>query len=259
MSSLTGRRVLVTRPRDQAAELTDALARRGALPILLPTIEIRPVTDLAPLDRAIQEIGSFDWLAFTSANAVAVFFDRLAARRAALPPGLRVAAVGSGTARVLGARGVAVNFVPSRFTGAQLGRELEPVSGRRVLVPRAARGREDLGAELRRRGARVDDVAVYDTLPAAPDPDGLRELWRGVDVVTFTSGSTVENYFTLLGERAARLLDDALVACIGPVTSDVARSLGLPVHVQPEEHTIPGLVEALEQVVGASALPGGNT
>lgn len=258
MSPLAGRRVLVTRPRDQAGDLIDALARRGALPILLPTIEIRPVADLAPLDRAIEELERFDWLAFTSANAVAVFYDRLAARRAALPPRIRVAAVGSGTARVLGVRGVAVNFVPSRFTGAQLGRELEPVSGRRVLVPRAARGREDLAAELRRRGARVDDVAVYDTLPAAPDPDGLRELSRGVDVATFTSGSTVENYFALLGERAARLLDDALVACIGPVTSDVARSLGLRVDLQPEEHTIPGLVEALEHVVGAGALPEGN-
>jgi uroporphyrinogen III methyltransferase/synthase len=253
VTTLSGRRVLVTRSRDQAGTLADALAQRGAQPILLPTIEIRPADDLAPLDRALEELEALDWIAFTSANGVAVLFDRLSGRHSRLPSGVRVAAVGSGTAHALAANGVRVDFVPSEFTGEQLGRELEDVAGRRVLVPRAARGREELAVQLRARGARVRDVPVYQTLPAAPDPDGLRELWRGIDAATFTSASTVENFFALLGERAARLLDDALIACIGPVTADVARSLGLPVHVQPDEHTIPGLVEALERalVIGA--------
>jgi uroporphyrinogen III methyltransferase/synthase len=253
MTALSGRRVLVTRPRAQAGELAGALASRGARPVLFPTIEIHPVDDLEPLDRAIDSIAGFDWLAFSSANAVTVFFDRLATRRSAPPPGLRIAAVGSGTARALSARGARVDFLPTQFTGERLGRELDDVSAARVLVPRAARGREDLVNELRRRGAQVEDVPVYETLPAAVDPDGLRELWRGVDAATFTSSSTVENYFALLGERATRLLDTALVACIGPVTAETARSLGLPVHVQPDEHTVPGLVAALERAMSATA------
>jgi uroporphyrinogen III methyltransferase/synthase len=258
MTALAGRRVLVTRPREQAGTLTAALARRGARPILLPTIEIRPVDDLTPLDRALDGLEAFDWIAFTSANGVAVLFDRLSGRDARLPSAVRVAAVGSGTAHTLAARGVHVDFVPTEFTGAQLGRELEDVFGRRVLVPRAARGREELVIELRARGALVQDIPVYQTLPAAPDPDGLRELWRGVDIATFTSASTVENFFSLLGERAARLLDDALIACIGPIAAEAARSHGLSVHVQPDEHTIPGLVAALEQALQTTAVRDGD-
>jgi uroporphyrinogen-III synthase len=258
MTALAGRRILVTRPREQAATLTAALARRGAQPILLPTIEIRPVDDLTPLDRALDELEAFDWIAFTSANGVAVFFDRLSGRGARLPTAVRVAAVGSGTAHTLAAGRVRVDFVPTEFTGAQLGRELEDVFGRRVLVPRAARGREELVSELRARGALVQDIPVYQTLPTAQDPDGLRELWRGVDVATFTSASTVENYFALLGARAARLLDDALIACIGPIAAKAARSRGLSVHVEPHEHTIPGLVAALEQALETAAVRGGD-
>jgi uroporphyrinogen III methyltransferase/synthase len=258
MSALSGRRVLVTRPRDQAAALTRPLASRGARTILLPTIEIRPSNDLGPLDRALDVLTAPDWIVFTSANAVAVCLDRLATRRRTMPGGVRVAAVGSGTARALAARGVGVDFIPSRFTGEQLGRELEPVAGRRVLVPRAARGREELVTALRARGALVEDIPVYETLPVAADPDGVRELWRGVDAATFTSASTVENYFALLGDRAARLLDDALIACIGPVTAEAAQALGLTVHVQPEEHTIPGLVAALERALAVGAAQGGD-
>lgn len=258
MTALSGRRVLVTRARDQAEVLTRALTERGATPILLPTIEIRPVRDLKPLDRILDTLEAPDWVVFTSVNAVAVCLDRLATRIGVLPPGVRVAAVGTGTARALAARGVGVDFVPSRFTGEQLGHELEPVAGRRVVIPRATRAREELVIELRGRGARVEAVPVYETLPATADARGVRELGRGVDVATFTSASTVENYVALLGERGVRLLDDALIACIGPVTADAARSRGLPVHVQPDEHTIPGLVAALERAFAGSAVGGGD-
>ncbi len=247
MTSLAGRRVLVTRPRVQADALSTALAARGARPILFPTIEIRPAVDLAPLDRALAALDAFAWIAFSSAAGVDVFFDRLAARGATIPAGVRIAAVGTGTARAVVARGARVDFVPSEFLGEQLGRELGDVAGRRILLPRAAMAREELVVELARRGAVVEDITVYQTLPVAPDPDGLAELERGVDAATFTSGSTVQNYFALLGERAGQLLNGALVACIGPVTADAARSLGLTVHVQPKEHTIPGLVAALEK------------
>ena len=245
MSGIAGRRILVTRPREQGAALEAALEALGARPIRFPTIEIRPAHDLSPLDCAIARLDDYDWLAFTSANAVAVFFDRLADRP--VPSPLRIAAVGPGTARALTARRAHVDFVPSEFLGERLGQELGDVSGRRVLFPRAAGAREALARELTRRGAVVDDVVVYETLPAAPDPHGLVELERGVDAATFTSASTVDNFFALLDARAPRLLAEAVIACIGPVTADAARARGLTVHVQPAEHTVPGLVAALAE------------
>jgi uroporphyrinogen III methyltransferase / synthase len=244
--SLAGRRVLVTRPRDQAEALARALAARGARAVLFPTIEVRPVADLSRLDRAIDTLSTYDWITFPSPNAVDVVFDRLLARRVPLPPRLRIAAVGPGTAQALEARGARVDFIPSEFLGQQLGRELTPVHGKRVLLPRAARGREELAIELARRGASVDEVVVYDTLPASVDPRDLVELERGVDVATFTSPSTVENFFALLGTRAVAVLGRASVACIGPVTARAARAMGLTVHFEPAEHSIPGLVAALD-------------
>lgn len=245
LSGLVGRRILVTRPRAQTDALETALEALGAHPIAFPTIDIRPAPDLAPLDRALEALDRYAWIAFTSANGVAVFFDRLARRAGAVPPGVRIAAVGPGTAGALAARGARVDFVPSEFLGERLGQELGEVEGRRVLFPRAAGARETLALELTRRGAAVEDVIVYETLPAAPDPQGLAELERGVDAATFTSASTVDNFFLLLDGRAARLLNGVVVACIGPVTADAARARGLTVHVQPAEHTVPGLVSAL--------------
>jgi uroporphyrinogen III methyltransferase/synthase len=244
--SLAGRRVLVTRPRDQAEALARALAARGARAVLFPTIEVRPVADLSKLDRAIDTLSTYDWITFPSPNAVAVVFDRLLARHVPLPPRLRIAAVGPGTAQALETRGARVDFIPSEFIGEQLGRELTPVHGQRVLLPRAARAREELAVELARHGATVDEVVVYDTLPATVDPRDLVELERGVDVATFTSPSTVENFFALLGARAVAVLEGACVACIGPVTARAARAMGLTVHLEPAEHSIPGLVAALD-------------
>lgn len=256
MTGLSGLRVLVTRPRDQADALAKALAARGARAVLFPTIEIRPALDLSALDRAIDTLDTYDWITFPSPNAVEVVFDRLRARGARLPAGLQTAAVGPGTARSLSDRGARVDFIPSQFIGEQLGRELAPVQGRRVLVPRAARGREELVTELARRGAIVDEIVVYDTLPAAVDPRAMEELERGVDVATFTSPSTVENFFALLGTRAPGALRGASIACIGPVTASAARALGLTVHLEPAEHSIPGLVAALEAGVRESAAAG---
>jgi uroporphyrinogen III methyltransferase/synthase len=244
---LTGRRVLVTRPREQGAALDAALAARGAEPVAFPTIEIRPAGDLAPLDRALAALDDYAWIAFTSANSVDAFFDRLADRRGALPAAARIAAVGPGTARALAARGARVDFMPSEFLGERLGQELDGIAGRRVLFPRAAGAREALARELTRRGAAVDDVVVYETLPATPDPRALAELERGVDAATFTSASTVDNFFLLLDGRAAPLLAGAVIACIGPVTGDAARARGLAVDVEPAEHTVPGLVAALDR------------
>jgi len=255
---LAGRRVLVTRPRPQAGALVDALRAEGAVTILLPTIAIRPADDLRPLDAAIARLADYAWLAFTSANGVEVFWDRLRALGTAVPAGVRIAAVGTATARALAERGATLDFVPDEFVGARLGATLPDVEGRRVLLARASLAREELADALVARGALVDDVAVYDTIPEAPDPAGLAALERGVDAATFTSASTVRNFATLIGLRARQLLDGVAVACIGPVTADEARRLGFTVQVEPEEHTIPGLVRALaDHYAGLPAGPGG--
>src|ERR1041384_6102257 len=253
MSGLTGRRVLVTRARDAADALTTALAARGAHPISFPTIAVRPVEDFGALDAALSRLDRFRWIAFTSANAVAVFFDRATDRGTMIPAHIRIAAVGSATERAARERGARVDFVPSEFTGERLGQELGDVAGTHVLIPCAAQAREALAVELGRRGALVDAIPVYRTLPAAPDRAGLAELERGIDAATFTSGSTVENFFALLGERARTLLADAAVACIGPVTADAARGLGLTVHVQPAPHTMAALVAALADYFAVAA------
>ncbi len=249
MNGLEGRRVLVTRPRTQAPSLLALLEERGAEGILFPTVEIRPVADLSALDASIARLSQFDWLAFTSASGVAVFFDRLAARGSGLPASLRIAAVGPATERALAERGARVALVPGEFLGERLAEEIPDVEGRRVLFPRAAIAREALAEGLRRRGAFVEDPAVYDTLPAQPDERGLREIERGLDAATFTSASTVRNFFLLLGDRAARILEGALVACIGPTTAAEARGLRLPVHVEPSESTLEALVAALAEAL----------
>ena len=260
MTALAGRRVLVTRPRVADDALVRMLRERGALPVILPMIDIQPVHDLSPLDSALSALESYAWIVFTSGNGVSVFFDRMERRRLAIPSSVQIAVVGSATAKALAARGARTDFVPSAFIGAQLAWELPDVSGRRVLLARAAIAREDLAAILTGRGAVVDDVPVYDTLPTTPDPAGLAALEAGeVDAVTFTSASTARNFTALFGSRATSLLAGMVVACIGPVTSEEVRGLGFPVHVEPREHTIPALVDALESHLARAGVTEGIT
>jgi uroporphyrinogen-III synthase len=248
---LSGRRILVTRPRAQAADLCDRLAALGAEPILFPTIEIAPMADYAALDKAIANLGNYRWLIFTSVNGVAAFWNRFdRAGRVGLS-GLKVAAIGPATAQALAQRGVRTDFIPEEYVAERILDGLGNVEGQRVLLPRAEMAREALADELRRRGAVVHEIAAYRTLPAAPDPRGLDELRRGVDAVTFTSSSTVRNFVSLLGDGATHgdrpALGRAAIACIGPITAQTAREVGLPVDVMAKEYTMDGLVAALAE------------
>jgi uroporphyrinogen-III synthase len=246
VSALTGRTVVVTRPRDQAASLTALLEQRGARVVVFATIATRPA-DPAPLDRAIADLGVYAWVLFPSANAVRVVLDRIrAAGRDDLPAGVRVAAVGSATAALLGEHGIRVDAVPEEFVGTAMAAALGDVRGRRVLLPRADIGRAETVAALEAAGALVDAVTVYHTVPAAPDPADLAALEAGVDAVTFTSPSTFTNFRRLLGHRASALLARVTVASIGPVTSAAIRQAGFPVHVEPAEHTAAALAAALD-------------
>jgi uroporphyrinogen III methyltransferase/synthase len=242
---LAGKRVLVTRAREQAPPLVGELTGAGAEVVEFPTIEVRRLPDTAPLDRAISQLGGYAWIGFTSVNSVRFFWQRLAELRATLPEGIRVAAVGSATARALSEMQVRVDAVPTEFTGDHLAARMGEVSDRRILLPRAVGGREALAVLLRERGATVDDLAIYESVAAVPTPEVLARLEPRLDAATFTSGSAVKCFVELTGGNHRKVLGGAVVACIGPFTAAAARTVGLTVPVEPAEHTIPGLVRAL--------------
>jgi uroporphyrinogen III methyltransferase/synthase len=253
---LFGRRVLVTRPREQAGELCDRLAALGADPIEAPVIKIAPPEDRGPLMAAAATPAAFDWIVFTSVNAVDAFMKAAleGGRDVRILHGPKICTVGPGTADRLAQYGIKVDRLPDEFRAEGVVRAIAgsgSVNGLRVLLPRADIGREVIAGELRRGGALVSDVVAYrtvveETLPErGPDVYGML-LENQIDVVTFTSGSAVRGLARIFGaEQAADLLKHTVVAVIGPTTADAARQLGIPVSVQPAASTIPALVEAI--------------
>lgn len=245
MSALAGRRVLVTRPRAQAEAFVAALEAAGAVAVLMPLIAIAPPDDPAAAEGALDRLASYDWLVLTSANGARTFGERWATRGLAFPATPRVAAIGPRTAAAARAAGLPVYAQPAEFRGAAVPEALGDLRGKRVLLPRTDIGREETPAALAAAGAIVDDVVFYRTIAAQPDPEALRALRAGVDILTFMSPSAVEAFVALLGADAVPLATRATVACIGPVTADAARAAGLPVHVQPATYTSEALVDAL--------------
>ncbi len=253
---LKGRRVLVTRARDQAAALCDLLSGAGAVPVLLPAIAVEAAEDLLPLDRAMERLWLGGWLAFTSANAVTIVLERRSRRKsgafdaehlAAMPAGVRVAAVGPATAKALQARGVHIDAMPAEHIGAALAGALGDLAGKVVVLPGSDIARDETAEALRAAGALVERVTVYRTSSAEPDAQGKAELGRGVDAVTFTSPSTVRGLMERLEPPLVQKVREAVVACIGPTTAAAARAAGLEVAVHPHEHTIEALVNALAE------------
>jgi len=247
MNWLRGRSVVITRSRAQATPFAHALAARGAIPVLFPTIEVRPLDDCTALDRALTSLDQYAWIVFTSVNAVAAVWERLGALGQATftGPG-RLAAVGPATRAALAERGASIGAMPTDFRGAAIAGVLGDLVGRRVLLPCADIGREDTAVALREAGALVEEVVAYHTAPAAPDPAGLAALRGRVDAVTFTSPSTVRNFVTLVGPGAPALLAQSLVACIGPATAAAVTEPGLTPPLQAPQATSDALLEVLE-------------
>ncbi len=249
---LFGKRVLVTRSRAQASALSGLLARRGALPLELPAIEVQPLQDCAGLDAALRGLGQggYQWVVFTSANAVQAVFQRLDALGldARAFGAARVAAIGPATAASLRQRGIRADLTPEDFVSEAVAAALEAraVSGQRVLLPRADIAPEELARRLEALGALVHEVPAYRTVVPEESRGRAKEVCaQGIDIATFTSSSTVRNLADLLAGDLSPL-SGATVACIGPVTAATARELGLKVDIVAREHTVPGLVEALE-------------
>jgi uroporphyrinogen III methyltransferase/synthase len=260
---LFGRRIVVTRSRDQAGALADVLEQEGAQVITLPAIRILPAPDPAKLEAACDAADTFDWLVFTSVNAVRHFMARFLSRRDIRElKGPKVCAVGPSTAAALAEYGLRVALSASDYRSEGLVQalsEIGAVDKARFLVPRSEIAREVLVDQLRAAGGEVEEVAAYTTVGGGEgSAQGIYRmlLEREIDAVTFTSASTVRHFVELLGtEVAADLLRTTTVAAIGPVTAEAAARLGIEATVVPKEFTIPALVDALVDFFNAPSAP----
>ena len=245
---LSGQRILVTRPREQAGAFVRGLEALGAHVVVFPTVEILPLADNAALDRAIRGLPEQDWLIFTSANGVRHFLARCEALACTDSLSrLSIAAIGPQTARLLEQRGLAVSLVPDEYRAEGILSALGPerVRGRRFLLARVAGARDVLPETLRRWGAEVDVVEAYRNEPVRDGAKRLLEVLDQVDWATFTSPSTVNAFMDLLAGANAEFPADVRVACIGPITADAARRRGLDVTAVAREYTVPGLIQAV--------------
>jgi uroporphyrinogen III methyltransferase/synthase len=248
---LWGKRILVTRAREQASELAQSLRSLGAQAVEFPTISVEPPSDWSGLDDAIWHLGEYDWLILTSPNGVRFFVDRLfqLGKDCRALRGLLVAAMGTGTARALEQRGVKADLVPQEFRAEALAQALsqQAMAGKRFLLARAEQARDVLPETLRGLGGQVNVVSAYKSVVCQERGSRAQELLREgrLDAVTFTSSSTVTNLAHLLGKEFPELLAGVTVACIGPITASTARQLGLEPQVVASRYTIEGLVEAL--------------
>ena len=248
---LANKRVVVTRPPHQAPEMAARLRALGAVPVLFPTITITPVEDTTRLDRALASLESYDWIVFTSVNGVAIFFSQMDALGVASSAfhGVGVAAIGPATGDALRREGIEPDFIPEEFVAERIAEGLGDVQGLSFLLPRAAIARPTLREMLAEQGATVDEVPTYNTLPAEPDPQAIEALDH-VEVLTFTSSSTVRNFVRLVGGAAAarEIAARAVIACIGPITAGtVEEEIGLSPAIVAEMYTINGLLEAIVQ------------
>jgi len=263
---LFGRRVVVTRARAQAGELSAELERLGAEVHEFPTIEISPPEDYGPLDAAIRDLDSFGLIVFTSANGVDAFLNRLRHHGLdlrAVPRDAKVAAIGPATAERIERAGLRVDVVPEEYRAESLigALDVSTLAGESVLIPRAKVAREILPEKLREAGAEVVVPPAYESVPLSEGKEKVSVRLRSgeIDCVTFTASSTVENFVGAFGvDEAARLLDDTRVACIGPITAETARKRGLRVDAEADEYTISGLVEAVTGLLAADPVKRGE-
>jgi uroporphyrinogen-III synthase len=272
---LLGKRILVTRTREQASSFSERLRKLGAMPYEFPIIRIAPPLDWQPLDDALRHLcgatfAYYDWLIFTSVNGVESVFGRLNEFGLALPVAgvTRVAAIGPATAAALARYGVQTDLVPGEYIAEGVAAALvedaqrrgTSLAGKRILLPRAAVARDVLVTELQAVGAIVQEVAAYRTLPvSSDDAQGLevvRMLQAGeLHMLTFTSSSTVRNFMQWLMRSAPAMAEKLragvagetlpIIACIGPITAQTARELGLHPQIEATTFTIDGLIEAI--------------
>ena len=248
---LFGRRIIVTRARAQASGFAECLESYGAEVIQFPTIETEPIPNNATLDRAIDQLSTYNWVIFTSVNAVEYFYCHLweKSKDTRSFGNARICAVGQKTVAALDQIGIRADYVPSQYRGAVLAAELEGVEGQKILLPRASIAADDLPNGLRDRGAIVDAIPIYKTVKAGAEGREALEadLHNGrIDMVTFTSSSTVTNFLEMFGSPpSAALLDRVHVAVIGPSTEATAKTHGLTVDIVAKQASVESLAEEI--------------
>ena len=255
---LFGKRILVTRAQHQANALNQLLSERGARPVELPVIDIQATANTKELDRAISNLEQYDWIVFTSVNGVSSFFQRLYELKldARALKGLKIGVIGPATAKALEIRGIIPDYLPQVYTsqGFLAGLSRQDITGQQFLLPRADIADKELAEAISQLGAEVYEVVVYRTVPVATAIPQVKEmlLSREIDVITFTSSSTVSNLVALFNNEELAA-NNAKIACIGPKTADTAARVGLKVDIVASENTIPGLVTAIEKYFSKEA------
>ncbi len=252
---LLSKKILVTRATQQASPLSRMLRELGAIPIEFPTIEIVSNSNSEQLDSSIRRLTEYDWIIFTSVQAVRPFMERMAALNLRLESLQRpkVAAIGPSTAAALERAGKKADYVPKEYLSERILADADDLDGKRILLPRADIASKKLPDILRSRGALVDEIIAYRTvIPKDCLSERLKSIFEnGVDIVTFTSPSTVRNLAQILGqETLVGLLHGVEIACIGPVTANAAKELAIEADVIAKTHTIDGLVEAIVDEIG---------
>jgi len=249
---LAGTRILIGRARHQAGSLSASLRGLGASIVEIPFIEIRKPASYAPLDAALKNIASYDWLILTSANGVEAMWQRL--RRLHIARSklkrLQIAAIGPATKKAIVKHGLKVKMVPEEYVAESVVKGLRnQIGGKRVVLIRAKVARDVIPEELRAAGAQVDVIEAYETVVPEKSRPRLLALMkssaRRPHVVTFTSSSTVRNFAELLGKSGPTLFKDVQFASIGPVTSATLRELQMPVAIEAREFTMGGLIRAI--------------
>ena len=247
---LFGKRVLITRTRVQASSLSQRMESLGAIVVEVPTIEIQSLDDYSELDSNLGELANYDWIVFSSGNAVDAVFDRLDLLNmdARAFAGVRIACIGPATATNLRSQGINPDLMPTSAVAESLLDAFvsQDMTDKNVLIPKADIGRDTVSTGLSAAGANVREVIAYRTvLPEGSEDLAVDAIAQGIDVAAFTSSSTVKNLARLLGGNLGGL-NDAMIACIGPITAATAGELGLSVDIVASEHTIDGLVNAME-------------
>ncbi|MFC1991793.1 uroporphyrinogen-III C-methyltransferase, partial [Chloroflexota bacterium] len=250
--SLFGKHILVTRAGHQASTLSQLLAERGAQPVELPAIDIRAIEDTSKLDQVILTVKHYHWIIFTSANAVDAFWQRLHELKqdSRILDGIKLGAIGPATRQALENEGIIPDYIPEVYSneGIITGLKKQNIAGQQLLLPRADIADKALVEGLNQLGASVQEVAVYRTVPATEALTRAKQMLLAgeIDVITFTSSSTVSNLISAFGGEPLTL-NGVKVACIGPKTAETAVKAGLKVDIMAEEQTIPGLVISLEE------------
>ena len=248
---LFGRRIIVTRARAQASDFAECLESYGAEVIQFPTIETQPIPDNAALGRAIAQLSTYNWVIFTSVNAVEYFYRHLRenSKDTRSFGNARICAVGQKTVAALDQIGILADYVPSQYRGVVLAAELEGVEGQKILLPRASIAADDLPNGLRDRGAIVDTIPIYETVKAGAEGREALEadLHNGrIDMVTFTSSSTVTNFLEMFGSPpSTALLDQVHIAVIGPSTEATVKAHGFTADIVAQQASVESLVEEI--------------